>query len=113
MQFSARTKYCLRACHINKNKPIVFRYDHFSANAAFRLHYLIEATTQGIGRSLSRYSCLMLRSVFSTTDDNNNIEYSNQLNETLYWQATIQRIFFSLVEDSKQYVVTGVNCQLT
>ena len=30
------TKFCLRACHINENKPIVFRYDHFSANAAFR-----------------------------------------------------------------------------
>ena len=56
-------------------------------------HYLIETTVQGIGRSLSRYSCLMLRSLFPT-NDNNNIEYSNQLNETLYWQATIQRIFF-------------------
>ena len=56
-------------------------------------HYLIETTVQGIGRSLSRYSCLMLRSQFPT-NDNNNSEYSNQLNETLYWQATIQRIFF-------------------
>ena len=75
-------------------------------------HYLIETTIQGIGRSPSRYSCLMLRSPLPT-NDNNNSEYCNQLNKTLYWQATKQRIFFSLVEDSKQYVVTGVNCQLT
>ena len=27
-------------------------------------HYLIETTVQGIGRSVSRYSCLMLRSPF-------------------------------------------------
>ena len=57
------------------------------------LHYLIETTVQGIGRSLSRYSFLMLRSLFST-NDNNNSEYSNQLNKTLYWQAAIQHIFF-------------------
>ena len=35
-QFSAQNKFCSRACHINKNKSIVFRYDHFSANATFR-----------------------------------------------------------------------------
>ena len=57
-------------------------------------HYLIETTVQGIGRSPSRYSCLMFRSRLLSTNDNNNSEYSNQLNETLYWQATIQRIFF-------------------
>ena len=58
-------------------------------------HYLIETTVQGIGRSLSRYSCLMLRSLFPT-NNNNNSEYSNQLNETLHWQAAIHRIFFSI-----------------
>ena len=88
-----QTKFCLRVCHVNKNKPIVVRYDRFSANAAFRFAYLIETTLQGIGRSLARYSCLMLRSLFPT-NDNNNSEYSNQLNKTLYWQATIQPIFF-------------------
>ena len=59
-------------------------------------HYLIETTVQGIGPSLLRYSCLMLRSLFPT-NDNNNSEYSNQLNETLHWLATIhsiQGIFF-------------------
>ena len=75
-------------------------------------HYLIETTVQGIGRSLSRYSCLMLRSLFPT-NNNSNCEYSNQLNETFHWQATIHHIFSPLVEDSKQYVMTGVNCQLT
>ena len=55
--------------------------------------YLIETTVQEICRALSRYSCLMLRSLFSTNNDNNS-KYSNQLNETLYWQAAIQRIFF-------------------
>ena len=75
-------------------------------------HYMIETTVQGIGRSPSPNSCLMLRFLLST-NDNNNSEYSNQLNETLYWQATIQSIFFSLDEDSNQCVVTGVNCQLT
>ena len=75
-------------------------------------HYLIEKTVRGNGRSLSRYSCLMLRSLFPT-NDNNNSEYSNQLDETLCWQTAIQRIFLLLFEDSKQYVVTGVNCQLT
>ena len=74
-------------------------------------HYLIETTVQGIGRSLSRYSCLMLRSLFPT-NDNNTSKYSNHLNETLYWQTTIQRIFLLLFEDGKQYVVTGVNCEL-
>ena len=56
-------------------------------------HCLIETTVQEIGRSLSRYSCLMLRSLFPTNDINNS-EYCNQLNETLYWQITKQRIFF-------------------
>ena len=56
-------------------------------------HSLIETNVHGIGRSLLRYSCLMLRSLFSTSN-NNNSEYSNQLYETLYEQATIQRIFF-------------------
>ena len=65
----------------------------FSRTPRSDSHYLIETTVQGIGRSLSHYSCLMLRSLFPT-NDNNNSEYSNQLNETLYWQATIQRIFF-------------------
>ena len=58
-------------------------------------HDLIETTVQGIGRSVSRYSCLMLRSLFPTNDNNNDSEYNNnQLNKTLYWQTTIQRIFF-------------------
>ena len=61
-------------------------------------HYLIETTMLGIGRSILRYSCLMLRSLFPT-NNNNNSEYSNQLNETLYWQTTIQRIFFLLFEE--------------
>ena len=70
-------------------------------------HYLIKTTVQGSGRSLSRYSCLMLRSLFFT-NDNNNSEYSR--NVILACRNTAH--FFSLVEDSKQYIVTGVNCQL-
>ena len=57
------------------------------------LHHLIETTVRTrIGRSLLRYSFLMLRSPFPATD-NNNSEYSNQLDESSYWQTTIQRIF--------------------
>ena len=56
-------------------------------------HCMIEKTVQGIGRSPSPYSCLMLRFLLST-NDNNNSEYSNQFNETLYWEASRQRIFF-------------------
>ena len=43
-QFFARIKFWSRACHVIKTKAIVFRYDHFSANAAFDSHYLIETT---------------------------------------------------------------------
>ena len=57
--------------------------------------YLIETTAQVIGRSLSRYSCLLLRSLFPT-NDNNSSEHSNLLNETLYLQTAIQCIFFCL-----------------
>ena len=57
-------------------------------------HYLIETTVQGIGRSVLRYSCLMLRSLFPTNDNNNDSKHSNQLNKTLYRQITVQRIFF-------------------
>ena len=99
MQFLARAKFYLRACHINKNKPIVFRYDHFS-------HYLIETTSETKFRfalfdrnNRTRnwsvaIALFLLRSLFSSTNDNNNSEYSNQLNETSYWQAAIQCIFF-------------------
>ena len=80
-QFLAQTKFCLRACRINKNKPIVFRYNIFPQTLRLDSHYLIEATVQGIGQSLSCYSCLMLRSLFPT-NDNSNSEYSNQLYET-------------------------------
>ena len=71
----------------------------FPRTPRLELHYLIEITVQGIRWSLSRYSSLMLSSLFPT-NDNNNSEYCNQLNETLHWHAPIQWIFFLLVEDS-------------
>ena len=40
LQFSVRTKFRSPVCCTNK--PIVLHYDHFSANATFSWHYLIE-----------------------------------------------------------------------
>ena len=98
MQFSARTKFCLRVCNINKNKSIVFLYDHFSANAAFRfaLFDLRLFIRQPYKELVGRYHvivALVLKSLFSS-NDNINGEYSNQFHETLYWQAAIHRNFF-------------------
>ena len=86
----------------------------FSRTPRSDSHYLIKITVQGIGRSLSRYPCLMLRSLFPT-NDNNNSEYSNQLNKilnaTLHWQVTIQRIFFRWLKiaSSMLWLVSTVN----